>query len=170
MIKRRIILLFVFFSYLTVSKTQDMDNEKLGAILYTLSDQIEGQEGGWQFMIDSVIFICVTDEFNNRMRVISPIIEVKDVPNSTLEKCMEANFHSALDARYAISDGLIWAAYIHPLKEHSKDQVISAVSQVYSCVLTYGTLYSSGELAFPKQENQTTPEENTPSTRPVQKF
>ncbi len=28
---------------------------------------------------------------------------------------MIANFHTALDARYAISDGVIYAAFIHPL-------------------------------------------------------
>ena len=64
---------------------------------------------------------------------------------------MEANFHSALDARYAISDGILWAAFIHPLQELTKDQVISAISQVYSTVQTFGTYYSSGELSFPTQ-------------------
>jgi hypothetical protein len=133
---------------------QNMDNEKLNSIIYTLSDEVEGQAGHWQFIIDSTLFICLTDELHNRMRIIAPIVEVSEVSDNQLRKCMEANFHTALDIRYAISDGLLWSAYIHPLKELTKQQVFSALSQVYSGVKTFGTYYSSGELNFPTQEER----------------
>lgn len=131
-----------------------MDNDKLNSIFYTVSDTIQGQDGQWQFVIDSVMFYCLTDKLHNRMRIIAPIMPEGDVSQDELKKCMEANFHTALDIRYALSDGVVWSAFIHPLKELTKEQVISALSQVYSGVKTFGTHYSSGELSFPTNEER----------------
>jgi len=99
--------------------------------------------------IDSTLFICLTDETHNRMRIISPIIEMEEVTDAAILRCMKANFHSALDANYAISDDVLWSTFIHPLKELTEEQLISALSQVYSCAKTFGTTYSSGALSFP---------------------
>ena len=88
------------------------------------------------------------------MRIIAPIVEINEVTDEQLRRCMQANFHSALDIRYAISDDLLWSAFIHPLKELTKEQVFSALSQVYSGVKTFGTYYSSGELNFPTKEER----------------
>ncbi len=150
--KKYILLLTVFVSCMAAESHAQMDNEKLNSILYTLSDEIEGTNGGWQFVIDSVFFMCITDETHNRMRIISPVNEVKNVSDEQIKRCMEANYHTALDIKYAISDGLLWVVFIHPLKELSKEQVFSAISQVYSGVITFGTSYSGGALSFPSSE------------------
>lgn len=63
-------------------------------------------------------------------------------------RVLEANFHSALDARYATSDGVLYAAFIHPLSPLTEAEVRSAVAQVASLVRSFGTTYSSGELAY----------------------
>lgn len=84
------------------------------------------------------------------MRIISPITEVTEISSEQILKCMEANFHTALDTKYAISNGVLWSVFIHPLKELSQKQVIDAISQVYSSVRTFGTTYSSSNLIFPK--------------------
>jgi len=131
-----------------------MDNKGLFEILNSISDKIEGRPGNWKFSIDDTIFICLTDEFHNRMRFISPIRKISDVEDHEIRRCMEANFHTALDAKYAISDDLMWAVFIHPLKELTKEQTISAISQVYSCAKTYGTTYSGGSLSFPTQDER----------------
>lgn len=131
-----------------------MDNEKLHAIIYTLSDQVEGENGNWQFIIDSTLFICLTDQLHNRMRIISPVEKMENINQEQIDRCMGANFHTALDVRYAVSEGVLWSAFIHPLKELTKEQVIDAMSQVYSCVKTFGTYYSSGRLSFPTQEDR----------------
>jgi hypothetical protein len=61
---------------------------------------------------------------------------------------MQANFDSALDARYAIAEGRLWAVYIHPLSPLRDEQLISGVGQVVNAALTYGTLYTSGAGQF----------------------
>ncbi len=131
-----------------------MNNQKLYGIIYTLSDQVEGQDGNWRFLVDSTLFICLTDELHNRMRIISPIVEIEEISSEEMQRCMEANFHTALDVKYAISDNILWSAYIHPLKELTKEQVISGISQVYSAVKTYGREYSSGALSFPTENER----------------
>ncbi len=131
-----------------------MNNEKLNAIIYTFSDEIEGANGSWQFVIDSIVFLCITDEVNNRMRIISPVEKAENLNDEQIMRCMEANFHTALDVRYSISDGILWSAFIHPLTELTKEQVISGLSQVYSCVKTFDSTYSSGALSFPTQEER----------------
>lgn len=133
---------------------QEMDNEKLNAIIYTISDEVEGTIGNWQFIVDSTLFICLTDELHNRMRIIAPIDKMENITDDQVNRCMQANFHTALDVRYSISEEVLWSAFIHPLRELSKDQVISAISQVYSCAKTFGTTYSSGALSFPTSEER----------------
>lgn len=145
--------LICFFAFPSV-KAQDMDNDKLNSIIYTLSDRVEGSLGNWQFVIDSVLFICLTDQNYNRMRIISPIEKVENISEEQIMECMEANFHTALDVKYAISDKILWGAFIHPLKELTIEQVMSAISQVYSSVKTFGSTYSSGALNFPKTEEE----------------
>jgi len=73
-----------------------------------------------------------------------------------------------LDSKYAIGEGLVWSAFIHPLGELTEDQFLSAVSQVYSGVQTFGTYYSSGVLNFPKKEDRAVPESE--ETKQVKKI
>ncbi len=151
---KKIFLIFIFISQLTVvySQNEKMTNEKLDKIIKKISEEVEGTEGKWQFLIDSTLFLCLTDENNNRMRVISPIIESSKLTDKQIQECMEANFHTMLDSKYAISDGILWSVYIHPLKELTEEQVLSGIFQVYSGVHTFGTYYSSGLLSFPKPD------------------
>ena len=125
-----------------------MNNDKLNSIFHSLSDNVQGQNGHWKFIINELIFICLTDQLHNRIRIISPIVKMVEGTEEQLSKCMEANFHSTLDVRYAISDGVLWAAFIHPLQELTDEQVNSAIRQVYSTVRSFGTSYSSGSLSF----------------------
>lgn len=138
---------------------QEMNNQKLEQIIYLMSDTMTGVQGNWQFFVREVPMFCITDENNNRMRIVAPIKELKDVSKEEMVEAMEANFHSALDVKYAVSEGIMWTAYIHPLKELSKDQAMDAIQQVYNAAITYGTLYSSTDLVFPKSDKQLKEEE-----------
>jgi len=133
---------------------QKMNNDQLEEILIQLSDSIVGQHGSWQMIIGETYLMCITDQANNRMRIISPIAEMNDITDEQVGEAMEANFHSALDVRYAISDGIMWAAFIHPLRELSSEQAVDAVGQVYSAAVTFGDSYASTFLTFPKRSEE----------------
>ena len=131
-----------------------MTNEQLEVIIKNLTTKVRGQHGHWEFEIDNTRFICLTDVTHNRMRIISPIIEADKATPDQMQQCMEANFHSALDVKYAIADGFIWSAFIHPLKELTRDQLFDAMLQVRAASLTYGDTFTSTDLVFPKSEEK----------------
>ena len=87
------------------------------------------------------------------MRIISPIAESKAISDELLKAAMVANFHTALDVKYAITDGILWSVFIHPLKELSENQVRDALSQVYNANVNFGTTFTSSSLTFPAADN-----------------
>lgn len=125
-----------------------MTVDELEQVLRAAADEIEGEDGRWQLRLDEVPLACMTDLHFDRMRIIAPIAEVDEVTDELRDLCLEANFHTALDARYATSEGVLYAAFIHPLSPLDADQVESAIRQVASLVETFGTTFSSGELVF----------------------
>jgi hypothetical protein len=135
-----------------------MTAKKVGTILTSITDSIQGGNGRWQFKINDVIFMCITDTKHNRMRIISPITEANRLDDKLKSAALVANFHSALDVKYAIAEDLLWSVFIHPLKELSEEQIKDAVRQVYSANVTFGTSFSSTTLVFPgSDEKKSTP-------------
>ncbi len=104
--------------------------------------------GTWQFEISKRPVIIITDILHNRMRILSPVTKAQDVPAELLKRMMQANFDTALDARYAVARGVIWATFIHPLRALHDRQFISAIGQTVNLTLTFGTTFSSGAMSF----------------------
>lgn len=159
-----IVFLFVFTLH---SFSQNMTSERLGEIVNEVTDNVEGENGRWQFQINETIFIVVTDSTNNRMRIISPITKTISLEENILQNALIANFHSALDVKYAISDGIIWSAFIHPLSELSDKQVESAISQVYYANVNFGTTYASTSLIFPGKNREEPKKDKKLKTRKI---
>ncbi|MCD2258273.1 hypothetical protein KWG70_03525 [Psychroserpens sp. XSD401] len=126
-----------------------MNNDKLNEIYTTLSDSIQGNNGAWQFFVNDVQLASFTDTNHNRMRIISPIVEANSLDDDLLKAALVANFHTALDVKYAVSEGILWAVFIHPLKELTDHQVKDAISQVYHANINFGTTFASTSLTFP---------------------
>jgi len=152
--KKLLSILIIFTCSFQVSSAQDMNNDQLQKIFEVFSDTLAGSSGRWEMLVGEVPMYCLTDTNHNRMRIISPIKKVEDASKEEILKCLEANFHTALDVKYSISEDIIWVAFIHPLKELSMSQVIDALSQVWAGALTYGTTYTSTNLTFPNQEEK----------------
>lgn len=146
--------LFLFFSPIANAieaeqrKEWRMDNDKMDEIIRRLDDQVEGKKGYWSFKITSLTVTVITDEKADRMRIIIPIIESEKLDVETLYRVMQANFDSALDARYAIAKNILWSTYLHPLASLNDEQFITAIGQTVNLVSTFGTSYSSGLLSF----------------------
>lgn len=146
---RKITLSIIALFYVGICSSQEMNPEKLEQIITQVSDTLQKQGNSLQFMYKERPLICVYDENANRMRIISPIIETKNVEEEQLLNMLVANFHSALDVKYALSDEVIWSVFIHPLRELTEHQVLDAINQVYAATITFGTTYSSTSLVFP---------------------
>lgn len=125
-----------------------MDNDRLERLIAAQVDSISGSSGRWQAMYNEVPLIILTDEINDRMRIIAPITEISKLDEDLLLDCLTANFHSALDVKYAISDEVLWSIFVHPLSPLSDKEVASALDQVYAAAVTFGTTFSSTPLLF----------------------
>ncbi len=145
---RRVVFLLGFLSMFN-SMAQDMNSGLLNQLIAQVSDTVQANGNTLQFMYKERPLICIYDENANRMRIITPIIETKDLEEEQLLNMLVANFHSALDVKYALSDEIIWSVFIHPLKELSEHQVLDAIDQVYAASATFGATYSSTDLVFP---------------------
>lgn len=143
-----ILLLFGLNMNLFAQEERSMDNEWIDEIFREKADRVEGEKGVWQVHLGERILLVITDESNNRMRIFTPILEEKDMEAGDLNKMLEANFHSALDAKYGLYNEFVVSLFTHPLRELTKPQLIDAMYQVANLANSYGTTFSSTELIF----------------------
>lgn len=125
-----------------------MTLERMAEIVLALDENAMISSNGFEFLIDDVPVLIIADQRANRMRAMVPIASVDSMTVEELQRTMQANFDSALDARYAIARGRLWGVFIHPLKELERDQLISGIAQTVNVAQTYGSLYTSGAAQF----------------------
>lgn len=125
-----------------------MSNVRLEALITQVSSEIKGQLGYWQFSISGRDMLVITDAAHNRMRIMSPVIAQSGLDAAELAKLLEANFASALDAKYALRDGLLWSVFTHPLGELTDEQFLDCTAQVANLANNFGGSYASSNLTF----------------------
>lgn len=103
---------------------------------------------GATFEVDGTPVTLVFDVNADRMRLFTRVSSSDGLSGAQLKRLMQANFDTALDARYAIAGGQVWSTYMHPLVSLSQDDFVSAIAQTVTLVRTYGTTFSSGALSF----------------------
>jgi len=93
--------LFILIS--SIGFSQNMTNEKLEEIFTKKVDTLSGYPGYWEMIHKKRQLLCITDVDHNRMRIISPVVQTSLLDKELLLDALTANFHSALDVKYAIS-------------------------------------------------------------------
>jgi hypothetical protein len=129
-------------------QAEEMNNLRLQELIEGIGDNVEGRPGYWQFSLQGFPTTVITDEKADRMRVIVPVAAISEVDSDRWLRLMQANFDSALDARYSVAKGVLWSAFIHPLSTLSEQQFVDGLAQTVNLAATYGTTYSSGALIF----------------------
>ena len=125
-----------------------MTLDRMDRIVTALDPQAESNGTAWQLSVDGLKVMIVTDAAADRMRIMTPVRKAAEMTQQELMRVMQANFDTALDARYAIAQDLLWSTFIHPLSPLERDQFISGLGQVVNLVRSYGTLYSGGALRY----------------------
>jgi hypothetical protein len=128
-----------------------MTNKCLNDLIHQITPDVGGQIGNWQFLIDGRDILVITHERYNRMRIISPITSTDRLNAEALARLLEANFSSALDAKYAIRDETLWSVFTHPLAELTEEQFLDCVAQVANLANNFGGTYASSNLSFGKR-------------------
>ena len=139
----------LIISFSTTAQTEDaMTPQILQKIITELADEVNVENNVIQFSYKGVAMMLIYDTSADRMRMMAPIIETKNLQAGMLEKAMEANYHTALDARYAIFNEVVWSVFIHPLSDLKTSFFKSAILQVATARETFGDQYTSGALLF----------------------
>lgn len=125
-----------------------MTMERMVSILTTLDPAAAPVPAGIGMTIDDIPVLVVADPAANRMRAMVPVASASGLTAGDLMRVLQANFDSALDARYAVANGRLWSIFIHPLRELERAQLVSGLVQTVVLARTYGATYSSGATIF----------------------
>jgi len=136
-----------------------MTGERLIELLGKLDPEAQRDGNGLQFSIGDRVHILIFDSDADRMRLMSPIAEAEILGPELMQRIMQANFDSALDARYALAQGIVWSVFVHPLSSLDEAFLASALGQVHTAAETFGTTFSSGMLTYGGGDSQARIEE-----------
>lgn len=162
---KRALLIFIYLSFATTISVAEpiyvernsggdkkavkkMSNSRLDVLIKRIDKDAEGRLGYWSLQVDNKKILVITDERADRMRIIAPVVNSEKLEQKQLTRIMQANFDSALDARYAIAKGVLWSAFIHPLSPLSDEEFLVGLGQVTNLVSSFGGSYSSGALIY----------------------
>jgi hypothetical protein len=143
-------ILFCILAFTTHAFAQDtsMTAERLAQIIMDIDPDAAITPSGIELTIEDIPVLVVMAPAADRMRAMVPIASVEDVTPEEMSRMMQANFDTALDARYAVAQDRVWGAFIHPLGALEREQFLSAIAQTVNLARTYGTLYSGGAQVF----------------------
>ena len=141
-------LLAIFYATSTLLFSQKMDFKTLKLTIAQKAIVVKEDKNVIEYQLDKVRIYLIADENANRMRLMAGVVEVSKMSKEDLVKVLEANYDKALDAKYALSDDVLWSVFTHPLRELSSEQVVDALYQVKNLVHNYGTTYTSTNLVF----------------------
>ncbi len=125
-----------------------MTAARMGELIRRIDPNMRAEGNTFEFGVETYRVAVIYDEAADRMRIVIPIERVEAIDAERLLRLMQANFDTALDARYAIARDILWATFIHPLSSLDDEQFLVGVGQTANIVATYGTSYSSGIFVF----------------------
>ena len=125
-----------------------MTLDRVDELVRRISKDAVRDGNSWRFQYQDISIFVIADDNADRIRIISPISNAATLTEEQLFRLMQANYESALDARYAIAQGAVWSAFIHPLSELTEREFFSGMGQSVSLVVTYGKTFSSGALVY----------------------
>ncbi len=133
-----------------------MSQESLAKHIEEIAGSAKTSPNVVEFQYNGVAIARVSDATHDRMRLIAPIAKRDSIEADHLEIMLTANFHTTLDARYALSKGIIYAAFLHPMSTLTRAQLDSAIRQVAALARNFGSSYSSDELIYGVESGEET--------------
>ncbi|MEM1160032.1 MAG: hypothetical protein AAGJ28_03795 [Pseudomonadota bacterium] len=144
----RVLTLIAALAAFALPAHAEMTQDRLAEIAEALDPAVEKSGNVLRFLVEDVPVSVVSDQVHNRMRVMVMVRSATGLSPDEMYRIMQANFDSALDARYAIAQNRLIAVFIHPLGSLSKEDFLSGIGQTVNLALTYGTTYTSGGLTY----------------------
>ena len=128
------------------------DHARLARLVRAIDPDAQARGLGWQMIVEGQLTLLMTDGGVGRLRVMVPIRPAEGLTQPDMQRMLSANFDTALDGRYAVSQGLVWSIYVAPLAGLETAQLISGLAQAVTLAQSYGYGFSSGMMRFGGQE------------------
>lgn len=125
-----------------------MTQDRLFEILRDIDPESRQEGAAIQLTLDEIPLVVIVDARADRMRAMVPIRSADTMDKDELHRLLQANFDSALDARYAIARGRLWGVFIHPLAALERRELLSGLIQTINVARSYGQTYSGGASVF----------------------
>jgi hypothetical protein len=125
-----------------------MTTAGIAKILDSYLTELQGEVGFWRGMREDVPVYVFSDDSHDRVRLMAPVGELKELDPKVLQVLLQANYDRALDAKYAMRGFEIWSVSVHPLATLAPDDFASYMDQVVKLVKNTGTTYASSDLMF----------------------
>ncbi|MEO1594580.1 MAG: hypothetical protein AAFS02_04980 [Pseudomonadota bacterium] len=125
-----------------------MTMDRIETIIERLDEDYERNGNSLLFSFAERQILLVSDPEADRMRIMIPVNDAAALDPEELMRLMQANFDSALDARYAIANGTLWSTFLHRLSTLTEIDLLSGIGQTINTADSFGTSYSSGEFVF----------------------
>lgn len=142
------IIMFMLLNSCMMTSVNAVTQDEMEKIVTDAVEVIESKKGYLVFEYKNVKMALISDISHDRMRIISPVTKYSEMTLDQISIIMDANFHRALDARYATSKDILYSVFIHPMSPLSKTELTDALNQVATLALTFGSSYTSGELSY----------------------
>ena len=144
----RILIFLTVFASPVWAQDGPMTAQRLTEIIVDIDPDASLTPSGMELTLGDIPVLVVMAPGADRMRAMVPIASLEDVTPEEMTRMMQANFDTALDARYAVAQGRVWGVFIHPLGALEREQFLSGLAQTVTLAQTYGTLYSGGAQVF----------------------
>lgn len=124
------------------------DADGIRAVLNEVALDVSGAEGQYIARYRNVRILVHANEQHSRLRIMTPVAAAHDMPLDELRILLEANYGRALDAKYAIGEGVVWALFNRPLVGLDRETLLDGADQVVNLKKNFGTSYRSTNLTF----------------------
>lgn len=139
----------------TSAPREAMTVARIARLIEAIDPEAEEMDGrAWQLKVEDRIAIVVTDAAADRMRIMTPVAKADHLGEAMLKRLMQANYDTALDARYALAQDILWGVFIHPLSSLDDDLFLSGLGQTINVARNFGTTFSSGALSYGGGDSQ----------------
>ena len=122
-----------------------MDQERMERIFSAQVEKITGGQGFIRSKFDGFDIFVVSDVENDRMQMMVRIGAAERIDERYLTAMLEANVQSTLDARYGVTEGIIYSLFLHRISTLKEEDLISAFNQTVNLARNFGTTFSSRE-------------------------
>ena len=131
-----------------VAQNPSMTCAQLARVLNEHVPGLTGGQGAWSGRVDEIDLFVFADERADRVRVMAPIARADHGDRDLYLVLLSANYDRAMDAHYAVHDGVVWCLFVHTLADLTPKRLETGIQSVLTLAHNTGTTFASGEARF----------------------